>query len=147
MASVAELANIRKNMSGRKNTILLVDDESAITRIFEAELTRIGYDVLTAGNALEAQRIATESDFTIDLLITDWMMPHGKGDQLACDLLVQRPTMKVVLMSGHPEANAACQAFPKDKLVFIQKPFGVAELNGTIRQLLGLSDKQDSQVT
>jgi two-component system cell cycle sensor histidine kinase/response regulator CckA len=146
MTAVAELKSTRKNMSARKKTALLVDDESAITLLFELELTRIGYYVLTASNAQEAERIATEFQSTIDVLITDWHMPGMTGDQLASDLLVQRPSLKVVLISGYPEAATFCQAFDKAQLTFILKPFSVAELDGAIRRLLGLSGKQDSQV-
>ena len=140
MTAVAELN------SARKNTLLLVDDESAITLLFELELTRIGYYVLTAGNAQEARRIATEFQSTIDVLITDWRMPNMTGDRRACDLLVQRPNLKVVLMSGYPEADTVCQAFHKDQFAFLHKPSSTAELNGTIRRLLGLSGKPDRQV-
>ena len=133
-------------MSARKNTLLLVDDESAITLLFELELTRIGYYVLTAGNAQEAKRIATEFQSTIDVLITDWRMPDMTGDRLVYDLLVQRPSLKVVLMSGYSEADAVCQSFHEDQLVFLQKPFSTAELNETIRRLLGLSGEPDRQV-
>ena len=130
----------------RKNTILLVDDESAITIIFEMELTRIGYCVLTASNAQQAIQIAAEFHSTIDALITDWKMPDMMGDQLVSELLVQRPSLKVVLMSGSPEAETASQAFHKDQLTFLQKPFGIAELNQAIRLLLGSSNNQSSQV-
>ena len=132
--------------SARKDTILLVDDESAITIIFEMELARIGYCVLTASNAQQAKQIAAEFHSTIDALVTDWKMPDMMGDQLVSDLLVQRPGLKVVMMSGSPEAETASHAFHKDQLTFLQKPFGISELNQAIRQLLGASSKQRSQV-
>ena len=132
--------------SARKDTILLVDDESAITIIFEMELARIGYCVLTASNAQQAKRVAAEFHSTIDALVTDWKMPDMMGDQLISDLLIQRPGLKVVMMSGSPEAETASQAFRKDQLTFLQKPFGIAELNQAIRLLLGTSNKQSSQV-
>jgi two-component system cell cycle sensor histidine kinase/response regulator CckA len=146
MTAVAELNSTRTNMSARKNTLLLVDDESAITLLFEFELSRKGYYVLTASNAQEAKRIAKEFQSPIDVLITDWRMPGMTGDQLACDTLVERPSLKVVLMSAYPEAATVRQAFHKDQFVFLQKPLGIDELNGTIRQLLGLSDEPDRQV-
>jgi two-component system cell cycle sensor histidine kinase/response regulator CckA len=148
MTAVAERNNTstRKNMSARKLTILLVDDESAITLLFEVELTRIGYYVLTASSPQEARQIATDFPSTIDVLITDWHMPGMTGDQLACDLLVQRPSLKVVLMSGYPEAATVCQAFDQDQLAFLSKPFSVDELNGAIKRLLGPSSEPDRQV-
>jgi DNA-binding NtrC family response regulator len=132
--------------SARKDTILLVDDESAITIIFEMELARIGYCVLTASNAQQAKQIAAEFHSTIDALVTDWRMPDMMGDQLVSDLLIQRPGLKVVMMSGSPEAETASKAFHKDQLTFLQKPFGIAELNQAIRLLLGPSNKHSSQV-
>jgi len=133
-------------MSARKLTILLVDDESAITLLFEVELTRIGYYVLTASSPQEARQIATDFPSTIDVLITDWHMPGMTGDQLACDLLVQRPSLKVVLMSGYPEAATVCKGFDQDQLAFLSKPFSVDELNGAIKRLLGPSSEPDRQV-
>jgi two-component system cell cycle sensor histidine kinase/response regulator CckA len=132
--------------SARKDTILLVDDESAITIIFEMELTRIGYCVLTASNAQQAKQVAAEFHSTIDALVTDWKMPDMMGDQLVSDLLIQRPDLKVVMMSGSPEAETASQAFHRDQLTFLQKPFGIAELNQALRLLLGSSNKQSNQV-
>jgi two-component system, cell cycle sensor histidine kinase and response regulator CckA len=140
MAAVVELNG------ARKNTILLVDDESAIMLLLELELTRMGYYVLTAGNAQEAKRVTTEFQSTIDLLITDWRMPGMTGDQLACDLLVERPNLKIILISGYSEAEAVCRAFHEGQLEFLLKPFGIDELNAAIRRLLGLSDKADRQV-
>ncbi|THJ12416.1 MAG: response regulator [Nitrospira sp. CG24C] len=132
--------------SARKDTILLVDDESAITIIFEMELARIGYCVLIANNAQQAKQVAAEFPSTIDALVTDWKMPDMMGDQLVSDLLIQRPGLKVVMMSGSPEAETASHAFHKDQLTFLQKPFGIAELNQAIRLLLGPSNKYSSQV-
>lgn len=132
--------------SARKDTILLVDDESAITIIFEMELARIGYCVLTASNAQQAKQVAAEFHSTIDALVTDWKMPDMMGDQLVSDLLIQRPGLKVVMMSGSPEAETAAQSFRKDQLTFLQKPFGIAELNQAIRLLLGPSNKQSIRV-
>ena len=106
----------------------------------------IGYCVLTASNAQQAKRVAAEFHSTIDALVTDWKMPDMMGDQLISDLLIQRPGLKVVMMSGSPEAETASQAFHKDQLTFLQKPFGIAELNQAIRLLLGPSNKQSSQV-
>ncbi len=140
------MASADENNTARKKTVLLADDESAITLLFELELTRMGYYVLTAHSGAEASRISAEFHHPIDVLVTDWHIPDLSGDDLACDLLVQRPDLKVVLMSGFPEANAIAQAFNQNQLVFLSKPFSPAKLDETIRRLLGLPGKSARQV-
>lgn len=140
------MAAIVQSPGGRKTTVLLVDDESAITLLYEVELTRIGYVVLVAHSGTEAGRISTEFEGAIDVLVTDWRMPDMSGDDLACELLVQRPNLKVVLMSGFPAADAIAQAFPKNQLVFLNKPFSPTTLDETIRRLLGLLNSAERRV-
>ncbi|WP_455376912.1 response regulator [Petrachloros mirabilis] len=130
----------------KKKTVLLVDDESAITLLYEVDLTRRGYTVMTAHSGTEATRISAEFQGLIDVLVTDWHMPDMSGDDLACDLLVQRPNLKVILMSGFPSAEAIAQAFPENQLVFLSKPFSPAKLDDTIRQLLGLLSSGERRV-
>lgn len=126
--------------------MLLVDDESAIALLYELELTRMGYYVLKAHSGTEASRISAEFQHPIDVLVTDWRMPDMSGDDLACELLVQRPSLKVVLMSGFPAADAIAQTFDKNQLVFLNKPFSPAILDDTIRQLLGLPSVSNRHV-
>ena len=110
------MAPAAENNTARKKTVLLVDDESAIALLFELELTRMGYHVLKAHSGKEASRITADFHSPIDVLVTDWHMPDMSGDELACDLLVQRPNLKVILMSGFPEADAIAQAFDRTNL-------------------------------
>ena len=130
----------------RKKTVLLVDDESAIALLFELELTRMGYYVLKAHSGAEASKISADFPTPIDVLVTDWQMPDMSGDALACDLLVQRPQLKVILMSGYTEAGDVAKAFSEDQLVFLSKPLSPAKLDETIRRLLRLPGKLDKQV-
>ena len=120
----------------KKTTVLLVDDESAITLLYEIELTRMGYRVLTAHSGTQANLISVDDQDPIDVLVTDWSMPDMKGDNLACDLLVQRPHLKVILMSGYPQANTSVHAFPDSQWAFLLKPFSPSLLDKTIRRLL-----------
>ena len=56
-------------------TVLLADDESAITLLYEIDLTRRGYKVLVAHNGSEAAAIGLGANHPIDVLVTDWRMP------------------------------------------------------------------------
>jgi len=140
------MAPATESASARKKTVLLVDDESAIALLFELELTRMGYYVLKAHSGAEANKISADFPTPIDVLVTDWHMPDVSGDELACELLVQRPDLKVILMSGYPEADAVAKAFPENQLVFLSKPLSPAKLDETIRRLLRLHCKSDKQV-
>jgi CheY-like chemotaxis protein len=81
-------------------TILLVDDEPDIRSLVRDVLGPQGYRILEAGNADEALRVAQEHGKPIDLLLTDVVMPGMHGHELAAQLLVQRPGLKVLYMSG-----------------------------------------------
>lgn len=139
------MATAAKADTARKTTVLLVDDESAIALLFEMELTRMGYYVLTAHSGAAAIRISSEFHTPIDVLVTDWKMPDMNGDKLACDLLVQRPEIKVILMSGYPEADAIAKAFNKEQLILLTKPFSSAKLDESICQLLRPPGKPNEQ--
>lgn len=129
--------------SARKPTVLLADDESAITLLFEMDLTRRGYCVLQAHSGTEAGKISAEFPTRIDVLVTDWRMPDLSGDELARRLLLERPEIKIIVMSGHPDAADVITSFAKDQALFIRKPFSPARLVDNINRLLNLPDKPD----
>lgn len=122
--------------SARKTTVLLADDESAIALLFEMDLTRRGYCVLKAHSASEATQMSEACPTPIDVLVADWNMPDMKGDELARQLLEQRPEMKFILMSGHPSAAEAINGFPAEQAAFIPKPLTPSKLDSTIKELL-----------
>jgi DNA-binding NtrC family response regulator len=124
----------------RKTTILLADDESAIALLFEMDLTRRGYCVLTAHSASEAMQLSEDYPTPIDVVVADWNMPDMKGDELARHLLKQRPGMKFVLMSGYSSAAEAINDFPKNQAAFMPKPFPPSKLESTIKELLSTVD-------
>lgn len=130
-----------ESSSARKTTILLADDESAITLLFEMDLTRRGYRVLQAHSGSEASKISAEFPTPIDVLVTDWKMPDLNGDELARRLLVERPELKIIVMSGHPDAADVIASFVKDQALFLRKPFSPARLVESITRLLDIPDK------
>ena len=129
-----------------KKTVLLADDESAITVLIELELTRMGYQVQTAYNGNEAVRIGSDLNRSIDVLITDWRMPDMTGDVLAQTLMAARPTLKVILTSGYHEAEEIAKTFDPARVTFLKKPISPALLDQTIRILLDLPLRPKSRV-
>ena len=117
---------------GFQYTVLLVDDEEPIRRLTARVLIANGYRVLQAESALEAQTIFSEEP-AIDLLFTDVVMPGITGWQLADALLEQRPSLRVVFMSGQSpdKIPSAYAEYP-----FLQKPFRAAQVSQTVKLCL-----------
>jgi two-component system cell cycle sensor histidine kinase/response regulator CckA len=127
--------------SARKTTVLLADDESAVTLLFEMDLTRRGYCVFQAHSGSEAVKISLDLPTSIDVLVTDWRMPDLSGDDLARRILLDRPEIKIVVMSGHSDAAAVIGSFAKNQALFLRKPFSPAKLVEAIEQLLNVPDQ------
>jgi PAS domain S-box-containing protein len=111
-----------------RNTVLLAEDDGALRELIAEMLTRTGYRVLAAATPAEAQRTAREFDGSIDLLLTDVVLPGLKGPKLAEALTRLRPEMRVLYMSGYSEADPkARQHLPPDA-PFLRKPFTTESL-------------------
>src|SRR6266851_7178017 len=101
-------------------TILLVDDEFTIRKLVSQSLQECGYEVLEAHCSRDAIELSEQHEGTIDLLLSDIVMPGGiTGVELARLLKLSRPDMKVILMSGYDQTMLAGDTgWP-----FIPKPF------------------------
>ena len=117
-------------------TILLVDDETAVSRPLGRFLQAEGYKVLTAGEPKDALRIAQDHSGQIDLLLTDVVLPEMSGNALAAALQQSQPGMRVLFMSGHTESDLIRRGVSSNTLAFLGKPFTLAELGGAVRGVL-----------
>lgn len=118
-------------------TILLVEDETAILTMTTLILSELGYTILKAGTPEEAIRRARESDHAIDLLVTDVIMPKMNGKDLANYLLPLHPQMRTLFMSGYTADIIAHHGVLDDGVHFIQKPFQINVLAAKLREVLG----------
>jgi signal transduction histidine kinase len=119
-----------------RETILVVDDETGIRALIVKILRRERYRVLEAGSVAEAVAAAAAHGGPIQLLLTDVMLPDRNGRQLATQLLETRPGLKVVYISGFTDDDAVrAGAFPPGAR-FLQKPFTLGALMGTVREAL-----------
>lgn len=116
-------------------TILVVEDDPAVRAFVVATLEHADYRVLVAGSSAQAVALTEGLDETIDLLLTDMVMPGENGRALAGRLLARRPTLQVVLMSGYDAAFA--DGGIDTRFRFLAKPFSADELTAAIRQVLG----------
>jgi len=119
----------------RRETLLVVEDESAVRNLVASTLRRDPLTVLLATSAEEAMQIANTHDGDIDLLLTDAVMPGKSGIELARALLEQRPRLRVMIMSGYTEDTIGLNQLPKP-VDLLQKPFSPSDLRRRIREAL-----------
>lgn len=117
-------------------TVLVVEDESAVRSFTCMVLQRSGYQVLEAANGEEALAVSREHPGEIHLLLTDMVMPGMGGSQVAEALESQRPVMRVLLLSGYTENTIVQRAALGRELPFLQKPFTMEVLLRKVRQVL-----------
>lgn len=111
--------------------VLVVDDEAAVLRFVENALKRFGYTVTTAESGARALEIF-ERDSAFDLLLTDFMMPQMRGDELASMLRARQPWLKVLYFTGFSDAlHAAHPEFQTDESAII-KPVTLSELHDAV---------------
>lgn len=117
-------------------TILIVEDEPSILTLAATMLKRAGYVVLTASTPAQAIALTENHQDSIDLLITDVVMPEMNGRDLALKILSLYPNLKRLFMSGYTADVIAHQGVLDDGVHFIQKPFSKQLLVSTVREIL-----------
>ena len=117
-------------------TILLVEDMDQVRRAVASVLTRGGYTVIEAAGGEPALEVCAHHPGTIDLLLTDVVMPGMSGPVLAARAAPLRPTMKVVFMSGHAEEELVDRGATRGEVAFLAKPVPPALLLATLRRML-----------
>ena len=121
---------------GGTETILLVEDEDMVRQLVRETLEREGYNLLDASGAAEAQSISRRHTGTIDLLITDVVMPKLSGRELAKKLAAERPGLTVLYMSGYTDNAVLANGTLNESMAFLQKPFTPSALSRKVRQVL-----------
>jgi two-component system, cell cycle sensor histidine kinase and response regulator CckA len=134
-ASDVESVPPSNDTSGRGETILLVEDETAVRAVVERVLSEAGYEVLVAPGPGEALLVA-EQHRAIHLLLTDVIMPRMSGTDLAERLRKLRPGLPVVFMSGYAGDALTSRGVNEEKVDLLHKPFTEAELLERIRKVL-----------
>jgi PAS domain S-box-containing protein len=121
-------------------TVLLVEDEDAVRALAREVLRRHGYVVLEARHGEDALRVAERHLDAIHLLLTDVVMPHVNGRELADRLAPVRPTMKALFMSGYTEQSRMRVELPAGA-EFLQKPFTPEILARRVRLILDSTEQ------
>ncbi len=117
-------------------TVLIVEDEEALREVTRRIFTRNGYNVITAANGPEAFRIAAGYPGEIHLLVTDVVMPHMLGKEVAEKMRLIKPEIEVIFMSGYARPVLASQGRLDPGVALVEKPFSEADLLAMAGQVL-----------
>lgn len=120
---------------GREETILLVEDDPGVLDLGRTMLETLGYRVLTASSPSLALELMAHTE-TVDLLLTDVVMPEMNGAQLAKQLRELRPELRVLFMSGYTADIIAPHGVLHEDLHFLQKPFDLHTISSKVREAL-----------
>jgi two-component system, cell cycle sensor histidine kinase and response regulator CckA len=121
---------------GGWETVLLVEDETGVRALAETVLKKLGYKVLAADSAEAALEIWREQKDSIDILLTDVIMPHMSGGDLAHKLRELNPRLKILFMSGYTDDMIASHGVLAGETQLIQKPFTAEGLGRKLRSVL-----------
>jgi len=128
-------AHVETAAAGGTETILVAEDEPSILELSKTILERFGYTVLAAGSPKEALNLSTVSE-TIDLLLTDIVMPEMNGRELSQIIGKTHPQIKVLYVSGYSADIIEHQGVIEAGVNFLHKPFSIRALLNKVRDIL-----------
>ncbi|HJQ24575.1 MAG TPA: PAS domain S-box protein [Blastocatellia bacterium] len=134
-----------RQLSGGAERILLVEDDEAVRVLAGNVLREAGYSVLEASDGLEALRVWEQSEASVELVVTDMVMPQMNGQELARHLWDRDPQVKVLFMTGYTENAVPHQEVFEQEVMLMQKPFTPAALCQKVREALGNAHAWDVQ--
>ena len=113
--------------------VLLVDDEESVRTATARLLRGLGYDVREALNAVDALRALDSAQGKIQTVVTDMVMPHMSGSDLAHEIFMRYPECAVVMVSGYMRGGTLDDEL-RERAVFVEKPFTLESLTTGIRE-------------
>jgi two-component system cell cycle sensor histidine kinase/response regulator CckA len=132
---VVEAAPLVARRRAGPETVLVVEDDRELREVARRLLQRQGYTVLVAANADEALQLFAH-DGSIDVLVTDVVMPGASGVELTRQLVDRRPGLKVIYMSGYTEEAIVQHGVLNPGVALLHKPFTAETLGRKIREVL-----------
>ena len=121
-------------MLPEKKQVLIVDDEPNLRKILSAQLSRDGYDVLSAEDG--EQGLAVLREHHIDLVVTDLKMPKIDGMQLLREALREDPDLPIVMITAHGTVDTAVEALKLGAFDYLTKPFDKDEVRQIVAKAL-----------
>jgi CheY-like chemotaxis protein len=117
-------------------TILVAEDQPDLRWMICQFLQSLGYSVLEATDGRDAVALAEQYKGAIDAVLTDVVMPHLRGPEVARRLAASRPDIKIIYMSGYTEGEVDVVNETEPEIPLLQKPFELDFLAAKIREVL-----------
>ncbi len=136
---------LARAMLPEQRQVLIVDDEPNLRRILSAQLTRDGYEVLTADDGEQGLALLRENH--IDLIITDLKMPRVDGMTLLKRAIEEEPELPVVVITAHGTIDTAVEALKIGAFDFVTKPFDKDELRQIVAKALKTRELRGADAT
>ena len=133
---VASSTSARPELPRGTETILLVEDETAVRMVARRMLEALGYTVREAASAAEALRIVEAEEGRVDLVLSDVVMPEQSGRSLAEQLAARWPRLRVLYMSGYTDDEILRRGLAEPGSAFLEKPFTAERLSSAVRRVL-----------
>ncbi|MEW5803972.1 MAG: PAS domain S-box protein [bacterium] len=132
---VRESASVKK-YQGRGERILLVEDEEGVRKLTATMLRENGYVVFTAATAMDAISVFGQEKGDFDLLLSDVVLPDQTALEVADQLLLLRPRLHVILISGYPDKRSQWTMIQQRGFQFLHKPVPLVDLLRTLREAI-----------
>jgi len=139
-AETVESLQVETEIMPGSETILLLEDEDMVRNLARQILEGAGYKVVEVSRGEEAIKRFAAEDGSIDLLLTDVVMPEMSGKEVADRVCELSPSLKVLFMSGYTDEAIVHHGVLDSNVQFIQKPFTPAALTTKVRQVLDLDE-------
>jgi two-component system, cell cycle sensor histidine kinase and response regulator CckA len=117
-------------------TILVVDDEQDVLTFVHSALHRLGFIVIVAHSGDTALQVFEKHQATVDLLLTDVVMPGISGPMLVDQLLAMQPSLPVLFMSGYDDRQVVQRYVLKEGFALLPKPFTLEMLAAKVHEML-----------
>lgn len=137
--AVARRANTSAAIPPGKETLLVVEDEPGVRRMFEAAFSEAGYQVTCAGNGAEAVEFLLNRTEPLDAVLLDLNLPEVSGLQVRNLIARTRPMTRIIIVSGHVPHEMVAELEKDPELVIVTKPCNLSELGKILRKQLDLA--------
>jgi DNA-binding NtrC family response regulator len=117
-------------------TILVVDDDQEVLTFVQSALMRLGFDVILAQNGELAMTLFEKRAASIDMLLTDVVMPGISGPMLVDRILAMQPSLPVLFMSGYDDRQVVQRYVLHEGFALLPKPFTLETLHAKVHELL-----------
>lgn len=117
-----------------RQTMLIIDDDTAVLASCQRIFTEEGFEVTTTTNPLDGLELANRKQYTV--ILCDWQMPELDGLDLVAKLQTDAPETAVVMISGYPAVERATEAMKRGAMDYLPKPFTPEEISSTVQKAI-----------